>query len=127
MTAEATTEATAATPDKKPESGPWSSIIASISTARDCSRCQGVFLAVVVIVTAALTLDAVALKDVLIGGMSLATALVMHGAGAQARGKTIDQQAANTSSVTVTNPPPGAPPVMPDAQHLVDQDPPRNG
>ena len=69
---------------------------------RECSRCQGVIIALVVIIVAAVTLDAQALKELLLAGMSLATALVMHGAGSQARGKGIDPPAGTSSTSTTT-------------------------
>jgi hypothetical protein len=69
---------------------------------RDCSRCMGTLIALVVVIVAAVTLDAQALKELLLAGMSLATALVMHGAGSQARGKGIEAPAGTTSTATTT-------------------------
>lgn len=72
----------------------WLAVKESISQARSCSRCQGVFLAVVVLVLSASTLDAQAVKEIMLAGMGIASVLVTHGSATQTMNKAATAAAA---------------------------------
>ena len=78
--------------------GFWQQVKEMIIHGQNCSRCLGMRLATLVLILAAWKLDPQAVKEIMLAGMSLATALVLHGAGSNARGKGPEIPPGGTSS-----------------------------
>ena len=76
----------------------WLQIKEMVIHGQECSRCLGMRLATLVLILAAWKLDPQAVKEIMLAGMSLATALVMHGAGSKARGQGPEIQPGTTSA-----------------------------